>query len=364
MPPGSRASRAAPMTSQRLTGLQLSPHYGASKLRWCLDHLPAVRSAAAQSRLRAGPLAAILLHRLLEERPLLRRRVDRGTHPPLVALRRATGPQSSSNCSAFRAQCCRGRPAPRERSARLPERRVRVPVVVCNGDQSVVPFAAGPLDFDAAYVNLGTGAFVLRPTPEALHAPPLLTSVIRADAEHFDFVLEGSVNGAGRGARLAGAASGRGGGPPARPARQRRPRRRRRAVLPERRRGTRFAVLAARFRVAFVGEGSDTSAMPRRARKRRLPASRQTSTRWTATGPRLNASSRAAASPRIACSAACSPASPTSPVDRGSDREATSRGLAFLVAGAPAGFEATAGRAASSRSRTSACSRATSSGSR
>jgi glycerol kinase len=25
---------------QRLTGLTLSPHYGASKLRWCLDHLP------------------------------------------------------------------------------------------------------------------------------------------------------------------------------------------------------------------------------------------------------------------------------------------------------------------------------------
>lgn len=42
---------------QRLTGLPLSPHYGASKLRWCLDHLAEVRSAAAQSRLHAGPLA-------------------------------------------------------------------------------------------------------------------------------------------------------------------------------------------------------------------------------------------------------------------------------------------------------------------
>ena len=27
---------------QRRTGLMLSAHYGASKLRWCLDHLPAV----------------------------------------------------------------------------------------------------------------------------------------------------------------------------------------------------------------------------------------------------------------------------------------------------------------------------------
>ena len=56
---------------QRLTGLQLSPHYGASKLRWCLDHLPEVRAAAARSRLAAGPLAAFLLHRLLTERPFL-----------------------------------------------------------------------------------------------------------------------------------------------------------------------------------------------------------------------------------------------------------------------------------------------------
>ena len=29
----------------RATGLFLSPHYGASKLRWALDHLAAVRAA-------------------------------------------------------------------------------------------------------------------------------------------------------------------------------------------------------------------------------------------------------------------------------------------------------------------------------
>src|SRR5687767_7317621 len=56
---------------QRLTGLVLSPHYGASKLRWCLDHLPEVRAAAARDALRAGPLASYLLHRLLTERPFV-----------------------------------------------------------------------------------------------------------------------------------------------------------------------------------------------------------------------------------------------------------------------------------------------------
>jgi len=42
------------------TGLQRSPHYGASKLRWCLDHLPAVGEAAAARRLAFGPLASYL----------------------------------------------------------------------------------------------------------------------------------------------------------------------------------------------------------------------------------------------------------------------------------------------------------------
>ena len=125
------------------------------------------------------------------------RRLDRGAHAPVVAFRRATGLRNSSSCSASRARCCRARSAPAHAFGTLACGGARVPVGVCNGDQSVVPFAAGPLDFDAAYVNLGTGAFVLRPTTEALHAPPLLTSVIRADAEHCDFVLEGSVNGAG-----------------------------------------------------------------------------------------------------------------------------------------------------------------------
>ena len=53
------------------TGLVLSPHYGASKLRWCLDNVPAVQRAARANDLVAGPLASFLLSRLLEEAPLL-----------------------------------------------------------------------------------------------------------------------------------------------------------------------------------------------------------------------------------------------------------------------------------------------------
>ncbi len=255
---------------QRITGLHLSPHYGASKLRWCLDHVPEVRSAAAQSRLRAGPLASWLLHRLLEERPLL---ADASTAArtllwspftrewseellALFGIPHAILPRATGTSHAFGTLACEG---------------ARVPLNTCNGDQSVVPFAAGPLDFDAAYVNLGTGAFVLRPTTEALRAPPLLTSVIRADEEHCDFVLEGSVNGAG--AALAwlevhqGAAADRLLGLLDR------------APLVDEEAPfflngvvrSRVPVLATGFRIALRRRGLGPAAVPRGARERRLP---------------------------------------------------------------------------------------------
>ncbi len=45
---------------RELTGLPLSPHYGASKMRWCLDELPSVRLALRDGRLCLGPLASFL----------------------------------------------------------------------------------------------------------------------------------------------------------------------------------------------------------------------------------------------------------------------------------------------------------------
>ena len=46
------------------TGLVPSPHYAASKIRWLLDHHPAVRRARREGKLTIGPLAAYLLDRL------------------------------------------------------------------------------------------------------------------------------------------------------------------------------------------------------------------------------------------------------------------------------------------------------------
>ena len=73
-----------------------------------------------------------------------------------------------------------------------------VPLTVVTGDQSAVPFAFGPLDPAAAYLNVGTGAFVQRAIRDRLpDAPRLLASVVWSDATGVDYMLEGTVNGAG-----------------------------------------------------------------------------------------------------------------------------------------------------------------------
>ncbi len=323
---------------QRLTGLPLSPHYGASKLRWCLDHLPEVRSAAAQSRLHAGPLASYLLHRLLREQPfltdastaartLLWSPFERGWSEELLGLfgiPRAILPRATGTSAEFGTLDCEGK---------------SVAVTVCNGDQSVVPFAAGPFDRDAAYVNLGTGAFVLRATADALHAPPLLTSVIRADAERYDFALEGSVNGAGAALdwleRHQGAAAGR-----------------LLALLADEPladdtapfflngvAGLASPFWRPDFQSSFVGDGTDLQLCRAVLESVAflLKANLDEIDRHLPPPARLVASGGLAENRLLCRMLACLA---EVPADRGSDREATSRGLAFLVAGEPADFAA------------------------
>ena len=183
----------------RRTGLFLSPHYGASKLRWALENLSAVAQARASGRLAWGPLASFLAFRLLRERPLL-------ADPQCAArtqlwnlhardwdadLLRLFGlpdghlPASAPTCGRWGTLACGG---------------VEVPLTAVNGDQSAAVFAFGWPEHDAAYVNVGTSAFVqralLRPPG---HVPRQLTGIILADGATTVYMVEGNVNGAGAG---------------------------------------------------------------------------------------------------------------------------------------------------------------------
>lgn len=179
------------------TGLYRSPHYGASKLRWCLDNLSEVQRAAREQRLCCGPLASYLLANLLNEHPccidpanaartllwnlgardwddaLLRLfGIDRRHLPCAVPTRHAYGS--------------------------LPWGDALLPLRILTGDQSAAVFADGRPHADILYINLGTGAFLQRPVATLGHIPGgLLASIVYADATRAEYVLEATVNGAG-----------------------------------------------------------------------------------------------------------------------------------------------------------------------
>jgi len=181
----------------RKTGLYLSPHYGASKLRWALEHLPAVRAASAKGTLAWGPMASFLVFRLLKEKPLLaepqcaaRTQLwnleTRDWDPGLLALFGLPAgflPKSVPTCHAW---------------GTLETAGISVPLTAVNGDQSAAVFAFGWPEEDCAYVNIGTSAFVQRALTRAPgYVPRQLTGIILADREVTVYMVEGNVNGAG-----------------------------------------------------------------------------------------------------------------------------------------------------------------------
>jgi glycerol kinase len=180
-----------------LTGLVLSPHYGASKLRWCLDHLEPVRRAGDQGRLACGPLASFMLFHLSGgaslhadpcngSRTLLWALAERDWCDELLALfgvPRDLLPACGHNAGEFGALDVGGQ---------------RVPINVCTGDQPAALFAFGVPDPNVASVNAGTGAFIQCFTGrQPRRSPSLLTSLAWSGPSTDRYVLEGSVNGAG-----------------------------------------------------------------------------------------------------------------------------------------------------------------------
>jgi glycerol kinase len=175
------------------TGLVLTPHYGASKLRWCLDELPAVRQARNDGRLALGPLASYLLFRLLAERPYVVDPANASRTQLWDPQSRAWSPLLAQHFGVPLELLPRSVPTRHDYGA-LSFAGRDIPLVVCTGDQSAAPFAFGMIDPDTLYVNLGTGGFLQRAT--AADEPRLLRSVSFSDEQRHIDVLEGTVNGA------------------------------------------------------------------------------------------------------------------------------------------------------------------------
>ena len=189
--------RALEPRVRELSGLVLSAHYGASKLRWCLDNLPPVQLAARRGDLLMGPLSCFLLARLLTERPALADPANaartqlydpgRGDWSPalleLFGVPREFLPRCVPTLHEFGTLALAGGACP---------------LRACTGDQAAAAFAFGRPREDTVYVNVGTGAFIQRIVSPGTALPDgLLRSVLLSDGETSLFSLEGTVNGAG-----------------------------------------------------------------------------------------------------------------------------------------------------------------------
>jgi glycerol kinase len=181
----------------RKSGLFLSPHYGASKLRWALDNLPSVRAALEKKTLCWGPMASFVVFRLCAERPFLAdpqcaartqlwnlQRQD--WDPDLLELFGLPDGFLPRSVPTFYSWGTLDLPG------------TAIPLTAVNGDQSAAVFAFGWPEEDSAYVNIGTSAFVQRALARFPgQVPRQLTGIILDDGETRVYMVEGNVNGAG-----------------------------------------------------------------------------------------------------------------------------------------------------------------------
>ena len=180
----------------RLTGLRPSPHYGASKFRWCLDNLEAVAAARRRGSLVCGPLASYLVFRLTTENTV--------AADPVNASRTLlwdidSGDWCDELLDLFDLQASILPPiVPGDFGfGNIDIAGQTIPLVRCTGDQGAAVFVDGQPGPSLALVNAGTGAFAQRLVEEPLHVDRLLLSVARHDRDTRRFAIEGTVNGAG-----------------------------------------------------------------------------------------------------------------------------------------------------------------------
>ena len=180
------------------TGLYLTPYYCAPKIRWFLDHEPALRRLLDEGRLAAAPVATFLIWRLtrgevfatdptLAQRTLLFNLHSMDWDPEMLSLfavPRSILPYVFSSAGEWGSVSRGGR---------------KIPILACLGDQQAAAIGMGALEAGSSAANYGTGAFFMRNTgPVQRRTPGLLTSVACNMRESpAIFFEEGTVHAAG-----------------------------------------------------------------------------------------------------------------------------------------------------------------------
>lgn len=177
------------------TGLPLTAYYGGSKIRWLLKQSETVRQARQQQRLHIGPLASFLLFNLLKGAPYV---VDHANalRTQLFNLQHLRWDDGLLDLYSVPQHLL-----PEARPTRADYGRTKlgnIPLVAVNGDQTAALLATHYGGEDGILVNVGSGAFILQPTgKQLLRSGNLLAGLLRSSTEYSEYLLEGTVNGAG-----------------------------------------------------------------------------------------------------------------------------------------------------------------------
>lgn len=176
------------------SGLRFSPYAGAPKIAWCLSEIPAVREASENGRLACGPLGSFLLARLTEDGPL---RVDHTLAQRSLLWSRRNFDWDPWLLERFGLPLNILPPVVPSRShhGRLRGQHSNVSLDLLIGDQNCLPYINGQPDPDTLYINLGTGAFLLRPMLKPVDDPRFQCTLLD-ESNGGRWALEGSVHGA------------------------------------------------------------------------------------------------------------------------------------------------------------------------
>lgn len=160
--------------AQQLTGLRVSPHYGASKMRWCIEHSEKVAYALRQNCLSIGPIVSYIFWHLCDENPAGDKPsvVDPGHAQRTLLWNLARNAWDQSLLDLFNIpravlpDCLHHNS--RFGSFKLDDHAI--PFTASARDQGASLFARGLPETDTVYINIGTGAFIQR-LSESLHTP-------------------------------------------------------------------------------------------------------------------------------------------------------------------------------------------------
>ena len=179
----------------QLTGLPLSPHYGAGKLRWLLRSNNAVQDALKRDSLCLGPLVSYILYHLLSGTPHL---VDHSNAHRTLLFDLAALAWSKPLLKLFDipGNCLPHLQPMQSEWGKLDGSAI--PLTTVCGDQNAALFSQGEVPEDTVVANLGTGAFILMPVNTMTHqSTRLLQGIAKSDEEGCLYLIEGTVNGAG-----------------------------------------------------------------------------------------------------------------------------------------------------------------------